>query len=394
MAKVRLRYHRVLSRVAVTVGIIGGGIAGSLAARAFTAVGAEVRWFDRSASPAPGALYLWTNACNALGTLGLAAPTIAAGTVQHAMEFRSWEGEPLWTMPVARLGATHGAPSVLVDRTRLLEVIRGDSEPTEKVLWRFCQADDGVELAFEDGDTTRVDLLVGADGRASSVRQLMHGSGCSRSIGQYWAFGYANCPGVGISPQSIGCSTITLGHDRRVWISPLGGDRVYWAVAIGKQTHATLESCEVKTAVQRAFAGAPPPISSILAGIDEHVGWMPIEDRPVRERWTAGRVALIGDAAHVMTPDLGQGACMGIEDAVSLAHHVGKGGATDLCAWENARRVRVAVITELSRAVAKAAAGPGTTLGSRLRDRMVGPLMSMFSDAQMSQILRYRVPAP
>lgn len=367
------------------VGIVGGSIAGSVAARAFQKLGASIHWFDLVRPQPQGAVYLWTNALKALATLDLAAPVIRAGVVQHTMEFRSWEGELLWPMPVAELGAKHGAPCVLIDRQRLLDTLRElTGGPANKPLWRAQPLDAGVELLFRDGSTTRVDLLVAADGRDSPIREQLFGRSTWRNLSQYWAFGYSRIP----RPEP-GLSSITLGLGRRLWVSPMEDGRCYWGAAVSAARHHELCGLELEAALAQAFAGAHPPIETVLANISHPVGWIAIEDRPVRQQWTSGRTALIGDAAHLMTPDLGQGACMGIEDAVSLATVVETHGPVEGPAlWERRRRARVAWITELSRSVAKAA-DPGGVFASRVRDQVIRRLMPPVSLREMDRLLCY-----
>ena len=171
----------------------------------------------------------------------------------------------------------------------------------------------GVEVEFTDGTSGAYDLVVGADGIRSSVRELAFGPIAPRYVGQmYWR--------TAVSADLVTCSTMAFDEQRFVALLPLGGGITYVAL----QAHVPEpfeEPLAGRTARARArFAdfGGPVPAALAALGDDTSVHFGPAEEID-RDEWRAGRVVLIGDAAHACSPTLAQGGSLAIEDAVVLA---------------------------------------------------------------------------
>ena len=142
------------------------------------------------------------------------------------------------------------------------------------------------------------------------------------------------------------------------------------------------------------FAGWAPPVHRLIAALDpERTNRVEIHDIDPLETWTRGRVALLGDAAHAMTPNLGQGACQALEDAVVLASCAGQDGGLERYSALRAPRTRTVVaasrrinrMTRLRNPAAVWARDTGMALGGRL-----GPDLVL---RQMDPILGWRPPA-
>jgi len=135
-------------------------------------------------------------------------------------------------------------------------------------------------------------------------------------------------------------------------MAPVGGGRTYWWATANEPAGEIDPPVGRKADLEQRFAGWWEPVQALLAATPEsEILRNDILDREPVDRWGVGRVTLLGDAAHPMTPNLGQGACQAIEDAVALAAALA--GSSDIVAalraYERARQPRTARITRLAR---------------------------------------------
>jgi 2-polyprenyl-6-methoxyphenol hydroxylase-like FAD-dependent oxidoreductase len=213
---------------------------------------------------------------------------------------------------------------------------------------------DGVIVRTSEGEREAA-LLVGADGLRSEVRaSLLPGAPGPREAGPVAWRAVVSAPWV---PRTL--TAETWGHGRRFGIVPLGDGRVYWFAATGREvTPDDLAAC---------FAGWHEPVERLLAATPrEAVLRHPIAYLPALPRFAGDRWALVGDAAHAMTPDLGQGGCQALEDAVELGAALAGAGSVPsaLAAYDAARRPRAQSIARRSRVVGRIAqaAGPAAVV--------------------------------
>jgi 2-polyprenyl-6-methoxyphenol hydroxylase-like FAD-dependent oxidoreductase len=216
---------------------------------------------------------------------------------------------------------------------------------------RYEQDGDGVTAHFADGRAVRGDVLIGADGLKSTVRAQVLGGSEPRYAG------YVTRRGVLETEMAKdGLERIFLGPGRRFLYYPVGRWYVYWTSATNEPPDAKETGAEIKRTVLERFRGWPAPVEEIVESTDDSRSFLaPTYDRDPVERWGEGRVTLLGDSAHPMTWDRGQGAGQGIEGAVLLAKALGQGGnrVTTLRAWEAERMPRTAKIVKDSRRVGR-----------------------------------------
>jgi 2-polyprenyl-6-methoxyphenol hydroxylase-like FAD-dependent oxidoreductase len=188
--------------------------------------------------------------------------------------------------------------------------------------------------------------LVGADGLRSVVRAHLVGDGEPVYAGYTSWRGIAPAGAVDVG----GRSTETWGRGQRFGVVPLGGGEVYWFATANAPAGG--RDGDVVAELSARFAGWHDPIGTLLAATPaEHIVRTDIADRPVITRWHRGRVVLLGDAAHPMTPNVGQGGCQAIEDAVVLDECLAAHGelAAALAAYEERRVMRANGIVAAAR---------------------------------------------
>jgi 2-polyprenyl-6-methoxyphenol hydroxylase-like FAD-dependent oxidoreductase len=298
--------------------VIGGGIGGLALARALVARGMDAEVFEQAPllSPLGAGLILHPGALLALRQLGLEAAVIRAGTELVRGAALTSSGAVLQETPLALLRDQVGAGTAGIHRARLQQVLLEGLDPIRlgRVFTRYDEDESGVTASFADGSTARGTLLVGADGLRSRVRAQLLGEQPLRYAG------YTSWRGVAAGddffpPQEL---SEIWGPGERFGIVPIGHGETYWfAVANAPEGE---RDDEPLAEVKRRFAGWSKPIARLLdATSRERVLRTDIHDRTPVSSWSRGAVTLLGDAAHPMTPNLGQGACMAIEDAVVLA---------------------------------------------------------------------------
>jgi 2-polyprenyl-6-methoxyphenol hydroxylase-like FAD-dependent oxidoreductase len=195
----------------------------------------------------------------------------------------------------------------------------------------------GALVRLDSGEVVEADLLVGADGLRSQVRRTMRGDEPLRYSGQTsWR---ALVDGVELpEPERM---TETWGGALRFGVVPLGDRRTYW-FAVAEAPAGGKDPEDVRAWLLGRFGAWHAPIGAVIAGTPHSdIVRTDIFDRAPISRWSDGRTVLLGDAAHPMTPNLGQGGCQAIEDAVTLADALAKEASVEaaLTRYE-ARRVR------------------------------------------------------
>ena len=320
------------------VAIAGAGIGGLTLAAALVRRGVDVVVLERATLSDVGAgITVQPNAMLALRRLGLDAAVAAEGAEIAEAAIVGADGRPL-TAPIdtAALAAALGAPPIAIHRARLHRVLRGAAgsvrEGAEVV--GYDDAGDAVTVRLADGQRFVADLLVGADGLRSAVRAQLIGDGEPRYAGYTsWR---------GIAPAGSIDATRTTeawGRGQRFGVVPIGHGEVYWFATANAPPGGRDD--DPRRALEQRFAGWHPPIAALLAATPaDRILRTDISDRPPLSRWHRGRVVLLGDAAHPMTPNLGQGGCQAIEDAVVLDECLATGDLAAALPAYQARRIR------------------------------------------------------
>jgi len=340
--------------------VIGGGIGGLALARELSLRRLGVTVLERTAtlSPVGAGIIMNPNAMAVLEANGLAAGLRAAGWPYLARETHDARGRLLAVRDYRPLyDSGRLARGTLVHRAHLHHALHDGLPPAAVhfgVRVRTLEAsDDGVRVTTEDGDTHAADVLVGADGIRSMVRARFFGADEPAYLG------YRSHRFVVGRPPGVEHFTEFLGRGKRVGLVPISRDRLYVWTTFNSPRSSTDWALDNVARFRALFAEfSDPRVTAALAQLESTREVLCTDIEEVRQaRWVAGRVALLGDAAHALTPNMGQGAGMAMEDAAVLAGELAAAdaGARTLAAALDAyvarRRRRVDTIVRLSRAI-------------------------------------------
>ncbi|WP_224249887.1 FAD-dependent monooxygenase [Hyalangium gracile] len=304
-----------------TVIIAGGGIGGLTLGVALRRAGISVRIFERAAAlrPVGAGITMQTNAMLAFRAIGLDAAVAAAGHAMQRGSILDQRGRPLGTMMVGEMAQELGAPMIAIHRARLQEVLQealgSESLTLGLKVVGFREEPEGIVVRISDGSEVRGALLVGADGLRSTVRSQLLNDGEPRFAGYTSWRGVCEVPGL--AEPSI--TSESWGHGLRFGVVPLGEGRTYW-FATANVPAGGIDAPDAHGELLSRFSGWHEPIRALIENTPAAaIVRTDIHDRAPVQHWARGRVVLIGDAAHPMTPNMGQGGGQAVEDAVVLA---------------------------------------------------------------------------
>jgi 2-polyprenyl-6-methoxyphenol hydroxylase-like FAD-dependent oxidoreductase len=323
---------------AIVVGAGPGGLATALALRH---AGVEATVYERrhELDEIGSGLTLWPNAMRALEAIGMAGAVRAVSAPAHGIAIRSASGRILdATGPELMRQRFEGGGAALhrADLQRVLaDAVGRESIRLGAAVAAVDQDERGAVATLADGSRQRADLLVGADGIRSRVRAAALGDVPLRYAG------YTVWRAVAQADTPDAAGTLTMGRGAQFGLFPMTGGRVYWFASLNvpERTAATAAGAAGRARLLASFDGWHEPIPAVIAATPpDAIVATAIHDTEPQPRRAAGRVALVGDAAHPATPALGQGACQAIEDAVVLGQTLAAGAAVPGALREYERR--------------------------------------------------------
>jgi salicylate hydroxylase len=352
-----------VTQIDVSIAIVGAGIGGLTAALSLHRAGFDVHVYEQAStvSEVGAGIQVSPNASRVLHGLGLADDLAAMGVRPLAWHQRRWQdGRTLVRAPLAdAVVEAFGFPQYQMHRADLLATLLR-ALPDERVhvghrLVGLVDRGDRVEARFQRGESVSADVLVGADGIHSVVRERLFGPQEARFTG---CLAYR-----GLIPAER-LADLELEVSSQVWMGPgrhfvhyyVQAERLVNFVAVVEQDSWTRESWTDKGDVAVALAeydGWHPQVRTILGSVDVTFVWA-LFDRAPLDRWSAGRVALLGDACHPMLPFMAQGAAQAVEDGATLTACLLRADGTDipeaLRLYEELRLPRASKIQGLSAA--------------------------------------------
>ena len=349
--------------------VVGGGIAGFGLARALSLRGVSCTLVERfPAPPVSGlGLNLPGNAVRALAALGLAEEVVNRGMRILRREYRNQAGRLLFSVDEEAFWGEVG-PSVCLRRGDLLEVLRA-STPEVAPRWDTPLAgaelvDQGVRVQLASGPAEIYDFVVAADGVHSSVRRAVIPEADPRRSLMTEASWRFTAPNPGVD-----CWSVWSGGRGTFLLIPVDENHVYGYASATRGGAAG----DDRRWLEATFAGFPEPVAGTIGavlGAGDELYYSPVEE--VRcQRWSRGRLVLVGDAAHATGPVWAQGAALALEDAIVLADLLAErrdwsGVGAE---FERLRRPRVDHVQAATDKMSRLAGLPG-----RLRD-LVAPVL-------------------
>ena len=308
--------------------VIGGGIGGLSTALQLLDVGLDVHVYEQAPRIAEigAGIQISPNASRLLLRLGLRAAMDAVGTRPRAMHQRRWDdGRTLQYAPLGPdVEATFGAPYYHFHRADLVSLLC-TALPRERLhvghkLVGLEEKSERVIARFENGALVEADVLVGADGIHSRVREIIFGPEKPRFTG---------CVAWRGLVQAERIRHLNLEMASHSWLGPDGHVVHYWVsggqsmnvVCIVEHGHWVRESWTDKGEVAEVLAryeGWHPTVRELISNFQETFIWA-LHDRAELPSWSVGRVMLLGDACHPMLPMMAQGAAQSVEDGAALA---------------------------------------------------------------------------
>ena len=330
--------------------IIGGGIGGLTAALALGRAGFKPEVFEQAPEllEAGAAIALWPNAMRVLARLGLGDEIVErSGELREARWLRS-DGRiyKRIALPAA------DAPALALHRADLqgvlLRALPPDAIHLGHTFERFESAGGEARAFFDGGSQVSCDVLVAADGLHSRARALVLGDSPLVYHGHATWRGVTTLAHAALLPFT---AMEFYGRGRRFGVGPVGRGRTGWW-ATSNETEGEAEAPEEhQEKLLRLFGRWCAPVPQLIeATPSAFILRNATYDRPPAARWREGRVILLGDAAHPVTPNLGQGGCMAIEDAAVLARCLTKYAEADkaLLSFETQRRGRTSRVRAFS----------------------------------------------
>ena len=299
--------------------IIGGGIGGITAAIALRQAGIDATVYERAPElrEVGSGLPLFTNALRALQKLGLGDKIEALGAHANTLSVSTWRGQVLTDVTNEKHLQSLGTVSTVVHRAELLallvETLGMENVHLNTECTGFSQDESGVRARFVGGMEAQGDFLVGADGLHSTIRSQMFGIIKPRYVG------YTTWRGVAHIERS-GLERYVWGKGYQFGIAPMSKGRAYWFAQKYAPEGQRDKAGGRKQELLDLFHDWHDPVPAVIeATRDADILRNDVYELPHLKHWSSGRATLLGDAAHAMTPNLGQGGCLAIEDALVLA---------------------------------------------------------------------------
>jgi FAD-dependent urate hydroxylase len=345
------------SRRQLRVLVIGAGVSGISVARGLLRDGHDVTVFDQrpDTRAGGGAVTIWSNGETVLRQLGVDMED--AGQLLSSVRVLTSKGHRVATVDVTTMTKRLGAPVRMVPRRVVLERLLADF-PADRIRCnaraaRVITMPDGVAVGFEDGSVVEGDLLIGADGLHSVIRDVVGEPAAEPT-------GWCSWQGLVSLPEIVDreIAYIVIGEHGNTGMWPAGGTHVQWWFDL-PWSHDFVRPQRPIDVIRSNFAGWSDSVDLVLAKLtDEDLAQSPYPHfrHPISATLPAGAVTLLGDAAHTMPPTLAQGTNQALLDTMVLCKAISSLGSSASSAdlsralrrYEKTRRRRVSAVSRVA----------------------------------------------
>jgi len=312
----------------LNIKILGAGIGGLSTAIALKKKGFDVEIYERhiQRSDIGAGIVCWPNASFVLKKFGMLEDIALLSGAPVKMRRFSSKGADLGSLNISQLDEKMGNPSFSILRRDLMAILEshlvkcGVEVQYDKRIKKLVASQSGAtSIHFENGDVDSADIIIGADGRMTSVaREFVNGN--NKPVYQE----FINWIGVYESDTPIFPNIEVSdywGVGARFGIVPISSTKAYWAGGVAAPKIGDADPSKYKTDLLALFKDWPAPVEAIINDTPvEGINKIYVHDHDPMETWHRDNVLVIGDAAHAPLPTSGQGACQAIEDAWHLSN--------------------------------------------------------------------------
>lgn len=309
----------------MNVVIIGAGMGGLTTGIALKKFGHQVRIFEQTEKilPVGAAISLWSNGVKCLNYLGLTEKIAKLGGQMDDLAYVDGLTGDVMTqfslLPLIEEVGQRPYPVARADlQNMLMDEFGRDQIYLGKKMVSLEDKADFVEVHFADGSSTQADLLIGADGTHSLTRAYVLGQQVQRRYA-----GYVNWNGLVEISEDLAPAkqwTTYVGEGKRASLMPVADGKFYFFLDVPLPAGLENNRDEYKKLLKQYFVDWCQPVQQLIERLDpQKTNRVEIHDIEPFAQFYKGRVVILGDAAHSTTPDIGQGGCQAMEDAIYLA---------------------------------------------------------------------------
>lgn len=309
----------------MNVVIIGAGMGGLTTGIALKKFGHQVRIFEQTEKilPVGAAISLWSNGVKCLNYLGLTDKIAKLGGQMDDLAYVDGLTGDVMTqfslLPLIEEVGQRPYPVARADlQNMLMDEFGRDQIYLGKKMVSLEDKADYVEAHFADGSSTQADLLIGADGTHSLTRTYVLGQQVQRRYA-----GYVNWNGLVEISEDLAPAqqwTTYVGEGKRASLMPVADGKFYFFLDVPLPAGLDNNRDEYKKLLKQYFVDWCQPVQQLIERLDpQKTNRVEIHDIEPFTQFYKGRVVILGDAAHSTTPDIGQGGCQAMEDAIYLA---------------------------------------------------------------------------
>lgn len=309
----------------MNVVIIGAGMGGLTTGIALKKFGHQVRIFEQTEKilPVGAAISLWSNGVKCLNYLGLTDKIAKLGGQMDDLAYVDGLTGDVMTqfslLPLIEEVGQRPYPVARADlQNMLMDEFGRDQIYLGKKMVSLGDKTDYVEVHFADGSSTQADLLIGADGTHSMTRAYVLGQQVHRRYA-----GYVNWNGLVEISEDLAPAqqwTTYVGEGKRASLMPVADGKFYFFLDVPLPAGLDNNRDEYKKLLKQYFVDWCQPVQQLIERLDpQKTNRVEIHDIEPFTQFYKGRVVILGDAAHSTTPDIGQGGCQAMEDAIYLA---------------------------------------------------------------------------
>lgn len=378
--------------------IIGAGIAGLSTAVALKLKGIDVDVYEASTElKAIGAgILVPPNAMAVLAHYGLADEVKSCGKELNALQVSNFRGEPISTTPSSYDNNRMPFKTVAVHRGKLQEILlRKVSKERIHLGYQFSgveSANDGVQVSFANEQQCTAEFMIGADGLRSRVRQFVMPDAALRNAQQVCWRGVAN---IQLPDRWNAQLTELWGNGTRFGFVPIGPDQVYWYATVTTKLSHGFELASAAESLRKVFSSYINCVSDIIESTPQDlIIEGSLYDIEPLKHWFSKRVLLLGDAAHAITPNLGQGGALAIEDSYQIAEKLVRYSDPGIAfsTFQKARQSRVNRVSNTSWKIGQVANWRSPLLCSA-RNQLLSKLAPRMAKSQSDWLYHFEVGA-